>query len=80
MEGWFTADEVSRFLIYAIDGIWSGNKNETHFVRCRDRINRNKIYLLKGWITCLDSVPMTGEFLNVTCRGISIPPFALEEL
>ena len=27
MEGWFTADEVSRFLIYAIDGIWSGNKN-----------------------------------------------------
>ena len=27
MEGWFTADEVSRFLIYSIDGIWSGNKN-----------------------------------------------------
>ena len=27
MEGWFTADEVSRFLIYAIDGIWSGNEN-----------------------------------------------------
>ena len=26
MEGWFTADEVSRFLIYAIDGIWSGDK------------------------------------------------------
>ena len=27
MEGWFTADEVSRFLIYAIDGIWSDNNN-----------------------------------------------------
>jgi len=26
MEGWFTVDEVSRFLIYAIDGI--GNDNE----------------------------------------------------
>ena len=25
MEGWFTADEVSRFLIYAIDGIPSDN-------------------------------------------------------
>ena len=27
MEGWFTADEVSRFLIYAIDGISGGNKH-----------------------------------------------------
>ncbi len=27
MEGWFTADEVSRFLIYAIDGIGSDNEN-----------------------------------------------------
>ena len=27
MEGWFTADEVGRFLIYAIDGIRSENKN-----------------------------------------------------
>ena len=25
MEGWFTVDEVSRFLIYAIDGIGSDN-------------------------------------------------------
>ena len=27
MEGWFTADEVSRFLIYAIDGIGSDIEN-----------------------------------------------------
>ena len=27
MEGWFTTDEVSRFLIYAIDGIGRGDKN-----------------------------------------------------
>ena len=27
MEGWFTVDEVSRFLIYAIDGIGNDNDN-----------------------------------------------------
>ncbi len=32
-------------------------KTETHFADAETRINRNKTYLFKGWITRLDSGP-----------------------
>ena len=30
-------------------------KTETHFADAETHIKRKKIYLFKGWVTCLDS-------------------------
>ena len=55
-------------------------KTETHFADAETRIDRNKIYLFKSCSTRLDSEPYDRRVFNFTCKGISMPPFALEDL
>ena len=44
-------------------------KTETHFADADTHIKRNKIYLFKDWITCLDSRSYDREVFEFSHAG-----------
>ena len=55
-------------------------KTETHFADAESQINRNKVDLSKGWITCLASGPYDRRVFGSYLQGNINSTQALEDL